>query len=125
MIITKILDMLDRNNPAAVQLEGMRLAEETGEIKPFIQPLTPRHSKNVWENCAIIISAKSDEELKDYLGELLEWLQDMNWPGAFRIFDRFKCFSDRNLIVHAINESIKTAKSANDEIWEQNLRLLL
>ena len=65
MIITKILDMLDRNNPAAVQLEGMRLAEETGEIKPFIQPLTPRHSKNVWENCAIIISAKSDEELKD------------------------------------------------------------
>ena len=125
MIITKILDMLDRNNPAAVQLEGMRLAEETGEIKPFIQPLTPRHSKNVWENCAIIISAKSDEELKDYLGELLEWLQDMNWPGAFRIFDRLKCCSDRNLIIHATNESIKTAESANDEIWEQNLRLLL
>ena len=125
MIITKILDMLDRNNPVAVQLEGIRLAEETGEIKPFIQPLTPRHSKNIWENCAIIISAKSDEELKDYLGELLEWLQDMNWPGAFRIFDRLKCCSDRNLIIHATNESIKTAESANDEIWEQNLRLLL
>ena len=117
--------MLDRNNPAEIQADGIRLAEETGEIKPFIQPLTPRHSKNVWENCAIIISAKSDEELKDYLGELLEWLQDMNWPGAFRIFDRLKCCSDRNLIVHAINESIKTAESANDEIWEQNLRLLL
>ena len=43
-------------------------------IIPFIQPLTPRHNKNVWENCAAIIAEKSDEELETYLTELLEWL---------------------------------------------------
>lgn len=31
---------------------------------------------------------RSDEELLPYMFMLLEWLQDINWPGALIIYDR-------------------------------------
>jgi len=57
-------------------------------IYPFIQPIIPEIGKALWEPCAKIVASKSDNELKPYLILLFEWLQDMNWPGAWTIFDR-------------------------------------
>lgn len=123
--ITEILDMLDWHMPSEIQTKGISLAKNAGTIIPFIQPLTPKHNKNVWENCAVIIAEKSDEDLKPYLGELLEWLQDMNWPGAFCILNRMQKYSDRDSICNAINACIEKAKECRDEVWESNLCLLL
>lgn len=122
--ILEILDMIDWSMPAETQSKGISLASNSKDIFPFIQPLTPKHNKNVWENCAVIISQKSDEEIKPYLVELLEWLQDMNWPGAFCILDRLKNYSDKNSILSAISICIQKAKGCNDEIWEGNLLTL-
>ena len=122
--ITEIMDMLDWHMPSEIQSKGISLAINTETIIPFIQPLTPKHNKNVWENCAVIIAEKSDENLKPYLVELLEWLQDMNWPGAFCILDRLKNYSDKNSILSAISICIQKAKDCNDEIWEGNLLML-
>ena len=123
--ITEIMDMLDWNMPPEIQSKGISLARNIETIIPFIQPLTPEHNKNVWENCAVIITEKSDEKLKPYLVELLEWLQDMNWPGAFCILDRLQRYSDNNSIHSAINVCIEKAKDCGDEVWESNLYLLL
>ena len=38
--------------------------------------LKPKHNKNVWENCAVIIAEKNDENLKPYLVELLDKIYD-------------------------------------------------
>lgn len=122
--ITEILDMIDWSMPAETQSKGISLASRFENIVPFIQPLTPKHNKNVWENCAAIISQKSDEEIKPYLVELLEWLQDMNWPGAFCILDRLRKYSDNNTILEAINTCIEKAKENGDDIWNSNLHLL-
>lgn len=122
--ITEILDMIDWSMPAETQSKGISLASKFENIVPFIQPLTPKHNKNVWENCAAIISQKSDEEIKPYLVELLEWLQDMNWPGAFCILDRLRKYSDNNTILEAINTCIEKAKENGDDIWNSNLHLL-
>ena len=122
--ITEIMDMLDWHMPSEIQIEGISLARNIETIIPFIQPLTPKHNKNVWENCAVIISEKSDEIIKPHLAELLEWLQDMNWPGAFCILDRLKKYSDKNSILSAINICLQRAKNCNDEIWEGNLLML-
>ena len=91
---TEIMDMLDWNMPLEIQLEGISLARNIKKIASFIQPLTPKYNKNVWLNCAVIISERSDEEIKPYLPEVLEWLQDMNWPGAFCILNRLQKYSD-------------------------------
>ena len=119
------MDMLDWYMPAKIQSKGISLAKNIETIVPFIQPLTPRHNKNVWKNCAIIIAEKSDDKLKPHLIELLEWLQDMNWPGAFCILDRLKKYSDDYAIRSAINICVEKAKDCNDVVWEANLYLLL
>lgn len=122
--ITEIMDMLDWHMPSEIQLEGISLARNIETIIPFIQPLTPKHNKNVWDNCAVIIAEKSDEKIKPHLVELLEWLQDMNWPGAFCILDRLKNYSDNNSILSAISICLQRAKDCNDGIWEDNLLML-
>ena len=122
--ITEIMDMLDWNMPSEIQIEGISLAKNIETIAPFIQPLTPKYNKNVWENCAVIISERSDEEIKPHLPEVLEWLQDMNWPGSFYILDRLKNYSDNKSILSAISICLQKAKGCNDEIWEGNLLTL-
>ena len=124
--ITEIMDMLDWHMPTEIQTEGISLARNIETITPFIQPLTPQHNKNVWENCAVIISERSDEEIKPHLPEVLEWLQDMNWPGAFLILERLQAFqnSDKNSILSAISVCVQKAKECNDEVWEDNLLTL-
>ena len=117
--------MLDWHMPTEIQYKGISLARNIETITPFVQPLTPKHNKNVWENCAVIIAEKSDENLKPYLIELLEWLQDMNWPGAFCIQKRLQKYSDNNSIHSAINVCIEKAKDGGDEVWESNLYLLM
>ena len=121
--ITEIMDMLDWHMSSEIQAEGISLARNIETIIPFIQPLTPKYNKNVWENCAVIISERSDKEIKPHLPKVLEWLQDMNWPGAFCILDRLKNYSDKNSVLSAISICIQKAKDCNDEIWEDNKQL--
>ena len=122
--ITEIMDMLDWHMSPEIQSKGIELARNMETIIQFIQPLTPRHHKNVWENCAIIIARKSDDKIKPYLTELLEWLQDMNWPGAFCILNRLQKYSDNNSLRDAVRRSIEKARNYNDAVWENNLYLL-
>ena len=123
--ITDILDMLDWHMPSETQKKGIFLAGNLETIVPFLQPITPEYNKNVWDNCAVIIAEKSDEELKPHLVQLLEWLQDLNWPGAFCILDRLQKYADKEAIRSAINVCIEKAKQCIDEVWETNLSLLL
>ena len=123
--IAEILDMLDWHMPTEIQSKGIALARESDEIIPFIQPLTLRHNKNVWENCALIISEKSDEKLKPYLVELLEWLQDMNWPGAFCVLERLKKYADNNTLCQAVNVCVEKAKVDDNDVWKSNLHLII
>lgn len=69
-------------------LAGIKEAIKYKYLYPFIQPIIPEKSKCIWEPCAQVIALKTDEELKPYLPLLFEWLQDLNWPGAYTIFDR-------------------------------------
>ena len=119
------MNMIDWHMPAEIQSEGISLAKNIEDITPFIQPLTKEHNKNVWDNCAVIISEKSDEKLKPHLTELLEWLQDMNWPGAICILNRLQKYSDRESLYAAINVCIEKAKADGDPVWESNLYLLM
>ena len=115
------MDMLDWNLSFEIQENGRKMAKEIKNIKPFLQPLTSRHNKNVWENCALIITDRSDDELKTYLVELLEWLQDMNWPGAFYILNRLNNYSKDLSFEIAFQKCVERAKYLNDDIWLTNL----
>ena len=123
--INEIMNMLDWHMPLGVQTEGRKMAEKTEMITPFIQPLTPRHNKNVWDNCALVIAQKKDAELDPYLFGLLEWIQDMNWPGAVCIQRRLKKYANKKLLYGVVSECILKAKECGDEQWEHNLSILM
>ena len=95
---------------------GIEEARKYKYIYPFIQPLIPEFSKSVWEPCAKVISLKSNEELKPYLYLLFEWLQDMNWPGAWTIFDRLSSMPFA-LLEDEYIYSRKRAERENDTLW--------
>lgn len=122
--IDYIMDLLDWNNSIEKQEQGIALAKDVKCINVFLQPGSRYYGKNVWDNCAKILSARSNEELSPYMIELMEWLQDMNWPGAFCIFDRLKGMVNEQLFQYSYTICLKCARALDDETWESNLKML-
>ena len=118
------MDLLDWNNSIEKQEQGIALAKDVKCINVFLQPCSKNYNKNVWDNCAKILSARSNEELSPYMIELMEWLQDMNWPGAFCIFDRLKEMVNEQLFQYSYTICLKCARALDDETWESNLKML-
>ena len=120
--IDYIMGLIDWNKSINDQVKGIEMAKDVENINVFLQPCNKNYNKNVWENCAKILSEKTDEELSPYLVELLEWLQDLNWPGALCIVNRLENYVDDTSFNLAFNTSIKYAQALKDEVWESNLR---
>ena len=92
--IDELFDMLSWDSDEETQRKGIELALDVKCCSVFLQPRGLKHSKDVWENCAKILAAYPDETLKYCLKELLEWLGDMNWPGAEIVLQRLIKFQD-------------------------------
>lgn len=122
--IDYIMSLLDWNKSATDQAEGIKMAEKIENLNVFLQPCNKNYNKNVWDNCAKILSERTDEELSPYLVELLAWLQDLNWPGALCIFDRLQKYEDKVSYNRALDTCLKYAKAVEDDVWESNLRML-
>lgn len=56
--------------------------------------------------------------------ELFEWLQDMNWPGAFVILERLQKYEDVPSYNSAFDICIRYAQASEDDIWESNLEMV-
>ena len=120
------MSMLHWDNDEALQQKGLSLARMENNLQPFMQPLD-YGSKTVWDNCAKILAEKTDDELEPYLANLLEWLQDINWPGAFAIMKRLKVFSGEKLRDPYIKFVDNAIKLNNEEgfMWLDYLSELL
>lgn len=121
--IDYIMNLLDWNNSNEIQSEGIYLAREIKCINVFLQPGKP-YGKNVWDNCAKILSERTNEELEPYLSDLMEWLQDMNWPGAFCILERLQQFPKNLSFQISYNYCMKCAKALEDDSWKRNLKMI-
>lgn len=122
--IDYIMELLDWNNSIEKQEQGIKLAQNVKCINVFLQPGSHYYGKNVWDNCAKILSARPNEELSPYLIELMEWLQDMNWPGAFCILNRLKGMVNEQLFQYSYTICLKYAQALGDDVWKSNLRMI-
>ena len=104
-------------NEAKVQ-KGIDAAKQIKNLFPFMQPIIipPEKSKLVWEPCAKVVAMRSDKELEPFVFLLLEWIQDLNWPGAMIIYDRLSQMP-YNTIEFAFKHSHIKAEQANDLCW--------
>lgn len=117
--IDEIMDMLDGNNSEAIQQKGIELAKNIKNINVFLQPAYL--GKLVWENCAKILADRSDMDLQPYLPQLLEWLQDLTWPGTLIILERLKIYDEMEMLVFNVECCVKKAVACGT--WEDLLLL--
>lgn len=111
--IDAILALLDENQPPEAQHRGIELAKRVKTTLPFAMPW--KHcKKNRWENCAKVVAMRTDEQIRPYLNELLEWIQDPTCPGALRIFERLLRYRDVELLRMKLRESILRAEATGE-----------
>lgn len=95
----------------------MKLARHIENISVLIMPI---ESKSVWENCAKVLAEKSDEKLRIYYIDLMKWLKDLNWPGAYVIYDRLTRVGDKSF-TGAYRYCCRLAEQTNDMPWKAAL----
>lgn len=110
--IENIYKMLNSDS-LSEENEGERLAKELKDLSLLICPPAPPY---VWIKCANILSEKDDCELEPYLFGLLEWLRDLNWPGALIIFERLKKFPVEKL-TQPFTDCVMKATKSNYKRW--------
>ena len=122
--MNQIYQMLDYKNSIDIQEKGKQLARKITDLSLLI---TPPASPSVWEQCAIILSEKTDDELVPYLTSILQWLYDLNWPGALTILNPLKNFSGKQLKKSFIDSVVRAINSHDDEgmMWLDYLSELL
>lgn len=122
--IQEIYRMLNWENPEEIRTKGVCLAKEIGDLSLLILPPA---EPSVWECCARILSEKNDLALAPYLARLLDWLRDLNWPGASIILDRLKKFPGEQLKEPFIAQLAQAKSLDNDEglMWLDYLSELL
>lgn len=111
--IDTLFEMMDEGQPVEVQEEALREARKIKSLSVFMQPIEYKLS---WKNCAKVVCEKTDEELNSYTYEMLEWLQDLNWPGAFLIMERLEKM-DPQLLLNAAIYAVKQALLLKDNEW--------
>lgn len=122
--IDYIMELFDWGKSIEEQNEGLALAKDVKCTSVFLQPGAP-YGKRVWDNCARALAERDDEILAPYVFSLLEWLQDMNWPGAYCILDRLRKYKDTKGLSICLKECQKRARLLGDNVWEESLNMLM
>ena len=90
--IDQIFDLLSWKQSESIQAEGVALARTIKNLQSFILPISFEHGKDIWDNCAVILSEKEDGLLFPYIDRLMDWFRDPNWPGSETIWNRLLQF---------------------------------
>lgn len=123
--IDAIMEMLDWNNEIEIQKEGIARAARIDDLSVFLQPTDIRYNKNVWDNCAEILSLRNDKELEPYAMQLIAWTMDLNWPGALEVIERLKKVSKNEVFLAALDKSVLAANNTQELAWLSNMAELL
>lgn len=106
--INTMYDMLYQEDVFVTQIDMVR---DIKDLSVFIMP--PAHPF-VWEKCAYILFDKTDQELEPYLESLVDWIQDLNWPGALTISERLQIMDGRILLRPFLNCYKRTSARPNE-----------
>lgn len=123
--IDDILKSLSWNNPCDVIFEGLKIAKSVKCLKAFFQPICSEYGKDTWENCAIVICERRDDELEFYIEDMIYWMQDINWPGALQITNRLLKMENVTLLASVIDTIVPALNFIGEEQWLINLGQLL
>lgn len=115
-IIELICD-LDWRQPEDVQKKAMEQLQEIEDSELFYLAQQNEHNhKYCWPNSALILKAIGYPRIKPVLPYLMEWFQDVNWPGVRTIIEIFRDISTIDLLPFIEDASMRSIRE-NDECW--------
>lgn len=113
---------LDWNTSEEAQAATRNAIRST--IGPDLSPLLMQNlQKNQWANAAEIIADIEPPRIMRFAPDLLEWLKDMNWPGADKIFEALLKLEKRDLIPELESAMLRAREQADND-WLESLLLL-
>lgn len=115
--IDRIMELISWDRTESEQQRGIAMARNVSCLKAFCQPIGPDYGKNVWDNCAVILCERSDEELNPYISDMLLWLEDLNWPGAELIQKRLMEFQNIDSLVRYLDHWVPALKKLEKRAW--------
>lgn len=94
-----------------------RAIEELANIdEEYLPMLLQPIDKSYWDYAAITLKKIGYPKYKKILPGLLEWLQDINWPGTLTITESLAEIDEKILIPY-IEEAVSKAIEDNDPVW--------
>ncbi|MBA2939978.1 DUF5071 domain-containing protein [Paenibacillus sp. CGMCC 1.16610] len=124
--IYKLIKDLSWNNPEHVQRDAVK---ELSNLKDEDVILLAKQSNDLcskpcWDNAAIVLKNIGYPANAMALPYLMEWFQDITWPGVRPIITTLKDIETKILIPHIKNASI-SAINENDDCWANGLVYLI
>lgn len=90
------------------------------DLKRLILPL---YDKSLYDKSVRIICKLDDQKIISMLPDLLEWFEDMNWPGTTLLAERLNAIPRKNIEPY-LQIALKKASDKSDEIWYYWLRYI-
>ncbi|MCE9597786.1 MAG: DUF5071 domain-containing protein [Spirochaetia bacterium] len=82
------------------------------DLPKLLQPA----AKSYWSNAAEVLALIGFPRLNCVGDGLVRWLQDMNWPGARRIYSLLLELDEDQLVI-LLEGSLQAADKENDSFW--------
>ena len=83
--------------------------------------ILPSGRKDAWENAAEVLARIGSPHIDAHVPALLEWLKDLNWPGARTLLDLCRSLDRATLQPH-VEAALKAARTECNADWEDTLR---
>lgn len=90
------------------------------DILKLIQLKDKKH----WNNAALVLKQIGYPGNKLAIPRLIEWLKDMNWPGAWTALETLLVI-DNSILLPYIENALEKALQENDEMWLMGLKELV
>ncbi|EKQ50588.1 MULTISPECIES: DUF5071 domain-containing protein [unclassified Clostridium] len=119
--INMLINKLDCNAPINSQKDAIEqlLKIDDEYVTLLVQP----QEKKYWENSARVLKSIGFPRNKLAIPGLLQWLQDLNWPGAMIAMETLQ-----NVEVHVmlpyLETAVQIAVEENDDMWIMALKEL-
>lgn len=113
---------LDWNLPLNVQEEAISkiVLMKDLDLRDLLQP----YDKKYWENAAKVLFKIGYPRVKDVIPGLLEWMQDINWPGAY-IVEELLSHIPKDKFVEELEKIFQIILDTNDLEWIFGLENLI
>ncbi|MDR3599512.1 MAG: DUF5071 domain-containing protein [Desulfosporosinus sp.] len=115
--INELIRDLDWSKPEDVQKKAMEQLQEINDSNLFyLAQQSELNYKYCWHNAALVLKAIGYPRIKPVLPYLMEWFQDINWPGVRTIVEIFRNISPTKLLPFIEDASMLSIRE-NDDFW--------